>query len=63
MPNLYFLTQFSDLSVERTADGSAVEGKPGQAVVADSVATQQQPGNLVPLQRKYIFTDTTLKNL
>lgn len=63
MLNFYFLTQFSDLSVERTTHGSAVEGQPGKAVMADSVATQQQPGNFVPLQRKHIFTDPALKNL
>lgn len=40
-----------------------MKGKPGKTVMADSMATQKQPGNFVTLQRKYIFTDSTLKNL
>lgn len=51
------------MSIKRTTNCSAVKGKPGEAVMADGMATQKQPGDFVSLQRKHIFADSTLQNL
>lgn len=57
------LTQLSDLSVEGAADGSAMEGQPGETVMAHRVTTQQKAGDLVSLQGEHILADTTLQHL
>lgn len=57
------LTQLSDLSVEGAADRSAMEGQPGETVMAHRVTTQQKTRDLIPLQGEHILADTTLQHL
>lgn len=44
-----WLTQLRDLSVEGTADRSAMEGQPGETVMAHGVTTQQKTRDFIPL--------------
>lgn len=60
---ILLLTQLCDLPVEGAADRSPVEGQPGQTVVAHRVATEQETGHLVPLQREHILAHTALQHL
>lgn len=57
------LTQLSDLSVEGAADRSAMEGQPGQTVMAHCVTAQQETRDLVPLEGEDVLTHTTLQHL
>lgn len=57
------LTQLGDLSVEGASHRSAMEGQPGQTVVAHRVTAEQQTGDLVPLEGEDILAHTTLQYL
>ena len=60
---ILLLTQLSDLSVEGAADRSAVQGQPGETVVAHCVSAEQQARDLVPLQGEDVLAHTALQHL
>lgn len=60
---ILFLTQLSDLSVEGAAYRSAMEGQPGETIMAHCVTTEQKTRHLVPLKREDVLTHTALQHL
>lgn len=60
---ILLLTQLSDLSVKGAAHCSAMEGQPGETIMAHGMTTQQKTRDLIPLEREDVLTDATLQYL
>lgn len=57
------LTQLCGLSVEGAADRSAMQGQPGETVMAHRVTAEQQAWDLVSLEGEDVLTHATLQHL